>query len=448
MSQPTTFEEAKTLADQTYIQFLQDEANAITSKWTEKDHDLAENPQYRTAGVAGRPQRKVRILPEGYEELQKINSYIEKGPLDFTSEETYDLLINTPMVKGGTMPTKKQYWISEDNPLRQAVEAQSEVMQNYLDESGIPIVQKYEDMEGFDRPDSFRGEGLYLNTGTGAHIDWDSPLKRGQDYRSTPDSELGTYSQVFVRPDPNKFVDAVVAPIVNLAAPQLAPLLTAARGGDLGDIVKSYAVGELTGAVGGDFLEDTLGSLGIDADLFGLDADTFSEGLGNVQQKMLEGDSGKEALLKEFGGEALDALGVDLPEFELPETGVIGDIRELGRTIDDTLLQPVKGAIETVTEPVVDLIDEGLDYVGTEYVDPALQALDDVLPHGETPELPEGPDVDAPDVDVELVTPERTPVESLFKNEIGKIYRTPIETYKPAFSQQEIQGMLSQRFRG
>jgi hypothetical protein len=384
MSQPKTFAEAKALADQTYLQFLQDEADAITSEWTEEDYDLAENPQYRTEGVMGRPQTKVRILPEGYEELQEINSYIEKGPLDFTSEETYDLLINTPMGKGGTMPTKKQYWIDEDKPLRQAVEAQSEVMQNYLDEAGIPIVQKYGDMEGFDRPDSFRGEGFYLNTGTGAHIDWGSSLKRGQDYRSTPDSELGTYSQVFVRPDPSNFVDAIVAPIVSLAAPQFAPLLTAARGGDLGDIVKSYAVGELTGSLGGDFLEDTLANLGVDADLFGLDAETFTEGLGNVQETMLEGGSGKEALLKEFGGEALEAVGVDLPEFELPETGVIGDIRELGRTLDDVLLQPVKEGVEAVTAPIEDLstpLKEAVETVG----EPIVDAVDEIVDAVDSP---------------------------------------------------------------
>ena len=348
MSQPKTFAEAKALADQTYIQFLQDQQSGLS----ETDPEYAE-----------------------------LQSLIEKGPLDFTSEETYDLLINTPMVKGGTMPTKKQYWINEDNPLRQAVEEQSEVMQNYLDEAGIPIVQKYGDMEGFDRPDSFRGEGFYLNTGTGAHIDWGSSLKRGQDYRSTPDSELGTYSQVFVRPDPSNFVDAIVAPIVSLAAPQFAPLLTAARGGDLGDIVKSYAVGELTGSLGGDFLEDTLANLGVDADLFGLDSETFTKGLGNVQETILEGGSGKEALLKEFGGEALDAVGIDLPEFELPETGIVEDVKELGRTVDDVFLQPLIEGVETVTAPIEDLstpLKEAIETVGEPIVDVVDEVIDAV----------------------------------------------------------------------
>ncbi len=437
MSQPTTFEEAKTLADQTYIQFLQDEADAITSKWTEKDHDLAENPQYRTEGVAGRPQRKVRILPEGYEELQKINSYIEKGPLDFSSEETHKMLIKPPATKHGY--GKHQSWIDEDNPLRRAVEAQADVMQNYLDEQGISLVQ------GFDgkNPENIYGEGAYLNTGTAAHIDWDAPLKRMQRYVTAGDGGLGTYSQVFYRPEASKFVDAVVAPIVNLAAPQLAPLLTAARGGDLGDIVKSYAVGELTGAVGGDFLEDTLANLGVDADLFGLDAETFTEGLGKVQETMLEGGSGKDALLKEFGGEALGALGVDLPEFEfeLPETGVIGDIRELGRTIDDTLLQPFKGAVETVTAPIEDLstpLKEAVETAG----EPIVDFVDEIIDTVDSPlgNLLESAVESAPQE-------EKSQVSSLFEPELGKIYKHDIIELPKLFSDERIQGMLSRKYR-
>lgn len=183
--------------------------------------------------------------------------------------------------------------------------------------------------------------------------------------------------------DPDKGFVGTIAPLVNLAGAITGnPLLTAAGtamvGGDIEDIIKSYAVGELTGAIGGDFLEDTLANLGVDADLFGLDAETFTEGLGNVQQTMLEGGSGKDALLKEFGGEALSALGVDLPEFELPETGVIGDIRELGRTIDDTLLQPFKEGVETFTAPIEDLstpLKEAVETVG----EPVVDAVDEII---------------------------------------------------------------------
>ena len=344
MSQPTTFEEAKTLADQTYIATLQEQQSGLSET----------DPEYT-----------------------KLQSLIEKGPLDFSSLDTHKMLIEPPKGKGGKTYTKKQKWISEDDPLRVAVEAQADVMQNYLDEQDISLVQGF----GDKNPENIYGEGAYLNTGTAAHIDWDAPLKRMQRYVTAGDGGLGTYSQVFYRPEASKFVDAVVAPIVNLAAPQLAPLLTAARGGDLGDIVKSYAVGELTGAVGGDFLEDTLANLGVDADLFGMSSEAFTEGLGNVQETLLEGGSGKDALLKEFGGEALGALGVDLPEFKLPETGVIGDIREFGRTIDDTLLQPFKEGVETFTAPIEDLstpLKEAVETVGETVVD-AVDAIIDAV---------------------------------------------------------------------
>ncbi len=406
MSQPTTFEEAKTLADQTYIATLQEQQSGLSET----------DPEYT-----------------------KLQSLIEKGPLDFSSLDTHKMLIEPPKGKGGMTYTKKQKWISEDDPLRVAVEAQADVMQNYLDEQGISLVQ------GFDgkNPENIYGEGAYLNTGTAAHIDWDAPLKRMQRYVTAGDGGLGTYSQVFYRPEASKFVDAVVAPIVNLAAPQLAPLLTAARGGDLGDIVKSYAVGELTGAVGGDFLEDTLANLGVDADLFGLDAETFTEGLGKVQETMLEGGSGKDALLKEFGGEALGALGVDLPEFEfeLPETGVIGDIRELGRTIDDTLLQPFKGAVETVTAPIEDLstpLKEAVETAG----EPIVDFVDEIIDTVDSPlgNLLESAVESAPQE-------EKSQVSSLFEPELGKIYKHDIIELPKLFSDERIQGMLSRKYR-
>lgn len=207
--------------------------------------------------------------------------------------------------------------------------------------------------------------------------------------------------------------------------------------------------------------------------------------LKDTTDAMVEGGSGSDAFVASVEGEAKDFVGgvaedvikegagmladalpdVDI-EFETPQfikdigdavveggeilLGVAGDVLEP----IETLVEAGADTVQQVTEPVVDLVDEGLDYIGEEYVDPTLQAIDEALPHGETPEGPDidGPDIDGPDIDLdlelELVQPERTPVESLFGDEIGKIYRTPIETYKPAFSQEEIQGMLSQRFRG
>ena len=182
--------------------------------------------------------------------------------------------------------------------------------------------------------------------------------------------------------EPDTGFIGTLAPLVNLAGaitgnPLLSAAGTIAAGGDIGDIVKSMAISTVTP----DILETTLADLGVDADLFGLDPETFTRGLGNVQETILEGGSGKDALLKEFGGEALEAVGIDLPEFELPETEIIEDIRELGRTVDATLLQPFKEGVETVTAPIEDLstpLKEAIETVGEPVVDIVDEIIDAV----------------------------------------------------------------------
>jgi len=185
--------------------------------------------------------------------------------------------------------------------------------------------------------------------------------------------------------DPDTGFLGTLAPLVNMAGaitgnPLLSAAGTIAAGGDIGDIVKSMAISTITP----DILETTLADLGVDADLFGLDSETFTKGLGNVQETILEGGSGKDALLKEFGGEALDAVGIDLPEFELPETEIIEDIKELGRTVDDVFLQPFKGGVETVTAPIEDLstpLKEAIETVG----EPIVDVIDEVIDAVDSP---------------------------------------------------------------
>ena len=63
MSQPKTFAEAKALADQTYIATLQEQQNSLS---------------------------------ETDSEYIKLQSLIEKSPLDFSSEETHKMLIKPP----------------------------------------------------------------------------------------------------------------------------------------------------------------------------------------------------------------------------------------------------------------------------------------------------------------------------------------------------------------
>ena len=395
---PNTFAGAKKAADETYKQYWYDKANDVTKNWTDEDYALLVEPKYKTVKTNRRGgTTDVRVYPEGYDEYKEYQDRISAGPLDFSSEETHRMLINPPQTRRGY--GKRQYWISEDTPLRQAVEAQADVMQDFLDDAGVPIVQKYEDLDGFKRPDSFRGEGIYLNTGTAAHIDWDAGLKRMQQYQSSPDAELGTYSQVFVRPDP----EGIAKPLAFLGAVTGNLWLTAASsiaaGGDIEDVLKatakSYAINQVTAPV----LEDVVADFGIDKDLLGMDAEAFSEGMMDVQHAVLDGGNVEVALLKEFGVDAVKQLGSALPDvdIDLPESQffsdlgdalepVVGAVRaggravddavlqpinqnivkpleQAGREFDDAVLQPVKEGVQAVTEPVVDVVDAFIDAI-------------------------------------------------------------------------------------
>jgi hypothetical protein len=357
----TSFEEAKQAADETYLQSWYDRANKISSKWTDEDYALIAEPQYEEY-YEGRHKKTRRIVPEGYDEYVEAQERINAGPLDFSSEETHKMLIKPPTAKGGQLYGKRQEWIDEDNPLRQAVEAQADVMQGFLDAEGISIVREYEDLEGFDRPDSFRGEGIYLNTGTGAHIDWDAGLKRMQQYQSSPDAELGTYSTVFVRPDP----EGLAKPLAFVGAitgnPWLSGASAVAAGGDLEDALKGAARGYVAGQVTAPILENTLGYLGVDADLFGMNPEEFSESVKDIQDTIIEGGDVEKALVKELGGAALEKVGKTvgdmLPDvdFETPQ-----------------ILKDLEDVVKLGVDPIVDVAQKGIDVVQT-----ATQPISDV----------------------------------------------------------------------
>ncbi len=226
------------------------------------------------------------------------------------------------------------------------------------------------------------------------------------------------------------------------------------------DYATDWAAGEIESQYG-DFGQDLKAFLNLPEDY------EMPESLQNIVDEttsaFVSGDSASDAFVDAVEGEVTDFAG-DIAEDAIKQgAGFIADalpdvdfetpqiIKDIGDTAVDLLEGPVD-LISGAIEPVIDIADEAVDKFGSAVVDPALKAIDEVLPHGETPELPETPDtdVDLPDtdLDVKLVYNPPTQTESLFGDTIGKIYRTPIETYKPAFSQQEIQGMLSQRFRG
>lgn len=226
------------------------------------------------------------------------------------------------------------------------------------------------------------------------------------------------------------------------------------------DYATDWAAGEIESQYG-DFGQDLKAFLNLPEDY------EMPESLQNIVDEttsaFVSGDSASDAFVDAVEGEVTDFAG-DIAEDAIKQgAGFIADalpnvdfetpqiIKDIGDTAVDLLEGPVD-LISGAIEPVINIADDAVDKFGSTVVDPALKAIDEVLPHGETPELPETPDTDVdlpdPDLDVKLVYNPPTQTESLFGDTIGKIYRTPIETYKPAFSQQEIQGMLSQRFRG
>ena len=76
--------------------------------------------------------------------------------------------------------------------------------------------------------------------------------------------------------------------------------------------------------------------------------------------------------------------------------------------------------------------------------------MDEALPHGTTPELPDGPDIDIdldlPSPVVELEEP-KSQVAGLFDKELGEIYKHDIYELPQLFSDKRIQGMLSRKYR-
>ena len=256
-------------------------------------------------------------------------------------------------------------------------------------------------------------------------------------------------------PEPVKqtFVDTAAGVIVGLDADEA---LTNSLTRQATDYATDWAAGEIE-SVTGDLGQDLKAFLGLPEDYEM--PETLQNIVDDTTTAFVRGDSASDALVDSVEGEVEDFVG-DITEDALKAgAGVIADalpdidfetpqvIKDIGDTAVDLLEGPVE-LIGGAIEPIIDIIDEGLDTLGSEVIDPTLQAIDEAVPHGETPELPDGPDLPSPDLDIKLAVNRPTETESLFGDEIGKIYRTPIETYKPAFSEQEIQGMLSQRFRG
>jgi len=175
-------------------------------------------------------------------------------------------------------------------------------------------------------------------------------------------------------------------------------------------IVEEVVIEPVTSVV-----ENVADNLGIDNELVGVTEERFSEVMSEAEEAMLAGESGKDVIIKELGGDIIGELGegaenllgniidvaetvlspveplvepfADLagavlsPAGDLIESGIgaISDVtsefedvvRETGSAIDDTLIQPALGAVA----PVVELIEAGGRAIDKNITQPTLTAI-------------------------------------------------------------------------
>ena len=210
----------------------------------------------------------------------------------------------------------------------------------------------------------------------------------------------------------------MIAPLVQIAGmvtgnPLLSSAGAVAAGGDLKDVVKSVAIGKITAPI----LENTVANLGVDKDLFGMDAEAFSESMMDVQAKVLKGGDIEKALLKEFGvpaikqlGSALPDIDIDLPESKLLSTigdalePVVDAVRAGGRAFDDKFLEPW-------TEPTGEFLSDAEDKLKD-----LGRTIDDIVDFGAVAKGMLGGVVGGQ----QPQTVSRTPVENMFDKELFK----------------------------
>ena len=187
--------------------------------------------------------------------------------------------------------------------------------------------------------------------------------------------------------------------------------------GPVGDLIESGA--DIIGEAGQGVIDlgKDIGEAVVDTadDLI----DTFGEEV--VDPALKEGKKVAEAVVDK-ADDALDYLGEEYVDPALQQGKEIGqDIIDKGKDIGEGIVDTVDNVVdkfgEEAVDPalakakdlgqdlidkgkdagefVVDTVDDALDYLGEEYVDPTLQALKDI-------ELPEGPDFEFPEIDINL----------------------------------------------
>ena len=370
----SNLQEAKTLADSYYINYLEEQKNIAK---TEKDKNT-------------------------------IQEYIDKGAPSFDTVEELKFYQN----------------LSEDDAIYQAAVVQKEVMADFFERSdGVSPTDSQDLYISGGKvaiPNSAYTTSVTMNTGTllGAPDAVDTDVVELGNF-----GEFGNYSYTIPSDNSEWFMKALS--VAALFFPAYAPLITGAStvamGGDLEDVIKNTAGSYITGNLGKSLLTNEmvatgLGDLGIDITNL---PDPVQNVIVDVSKGVLEGDSASDELLKsvsselwsagkEYAPDLEDSIKNMLPDvdFDTPEwIESIGDkaltviepavdvAKEIVkapaevvetlykeaqpalRELDKKVIQPTLDVAQEATEAVIDPVDDVIDTIGREAVDPALQTV-------------------------------------------------------------------------
>ncbi len=345
LKEPTNFQEAKNMADLSYLVELQSRQQTYDS---------------------------------GSDEWNKLQEAINQGALDFQSFDDIRYI---------------QYSGSD---IYRASYTQSNLMKEYLESNDIPLYVEADEEDA----SQLEHNKVFLNTGT-ALQHFEQPMMLDEKmYGNASTGSLGSYGLYELDSDTfrtdrsfkagaHDWLNGMTA-MLSIAFPPFAPIIQGAnqfiQTGDLGESVKSTVTGFVEGdiaEVSNEKIEEAFKAGDVDISKL---PEPAKKTILDTTRATISGKSGSEEFKKE-SAKALIKSGMDFGDadfsnidFNAPDwlkqigDSVVATGEKTVEVIEDVFKPPAEFVAETF-EPVVDFADERLDVFGEQYVDPTLKAL-------------------------------------------------------------------------